>query len=163
MIIGLNIALTIMLVLAFYQDKKFRSIDIFIFAGIALISSLYFHFSDYLIQGLIMNWIFTVIVISGLILCISIREKRPVNIFKAHFGVGDLVFFIVVSPLFANQNFILFFITGIVFSCCMHVLMSQIKRSGETVPLAGYLSLYLIFLKALDMLLIKDLFYSNLI
>lgn len=161
--IALNIALVILLGLAFFQDRKTRSIHLWIFLALAVASSILFVITEFSWAIVAQNILFTVTVITCLMLYISVKERRFVNIFKRHFGWGDLVFLIVITPLFSNRNFILFFITGIVFSACMHVLMSQLKRSGETVPLAGYLAIYLIALKAVDLMVDRDVFYTDLI
>ena len=163
MSIVLNIALFVLLILAFYQDKKQRSIHLSIFLGLGLVATGFFVLTEFNWSVVVQNVLFTVIVITGLTLYISLKEQRVVNIFIRHFGIGDLVFLIVVTPLFSNRNFILFFITGIVFSGCMHVLMSQIKRSGETIPLAGYLSVYLILIKTADLFIQDGILYNDII
>lgn len=164
----LNISLFVLLGIAFLQDKQSRSIHVGVFIALGVVTAVLFHLrAPQASEGVewnivLMNIAFVVMVILGLILYISIKENRLVNIFKAHFGIGDLVFFIAVTPLFSNRNFILFFITGIVFSGALH-WMVQRQRSGETIPLAGYLSIYLIALKIIDLSAHEALFYTDII
>ena len=163
----INIVLFCILGLAFWQDKKGRSIHLAVLLALAAacftlfaFNSGEFSFSNWRI--ITINAAFVVVIILCLILYVSAKEQRLVNIFKTHFGLGDLVFLLAVTPLFSNRNFILFFITGIVFSGVLH-WMVQRRGSGETIPLAGYLSLYLIALKSIDLITNSDLFYTDLI
>jgi len=148
--------------IAFFQDWKSRSIHIGILVSLAVITSTIFYQMsvDWKIVGL--NLAFITVVMGGLVLYIAFKEGRFINIFKAHFGIGDVVFFIAVSPLFSNENFILFFISGMILSACTHLIVS--KSKGEsTIPLAGYLSIYLVGLIIVNQLIEADIFYQTLI
>ncbi|MBD3639229.1 MAG: hypothetical protein HUJ25_17870 [Crocinitomicaceae bacterium] len=161
--IMLNIALIILLGLAFFQDNKGRSIHLLLLIALGAVNILLFAQTTFSWNIVLLNALFTITVLVLLVLYLSLKEGRLVNIFKTHFGLGDLVFLLAITPLFSNRNFILFFITGIVFSGCTHVLMSQLKRTGETVPLAGYLAIYLIALKVVGICTNMNVFYNDLI
>lgn len=156
-----QITLLFLLGLTFFQDWKFRAVHWFVFPLIALDALLIFFFQqeDWKVTGLNLTFVF--IVIGVLFLYVSVREQKWTNIFKAHFGIGDVLFLIAIIPLFGNVNYILFFISGMVVSMLFHFGISLIKKS-ETIPLAGYLAVYLIGLKLISFFTNQDLFYSNL-
>lgn len=159
----LEITLILLLATAFVQDYKSRSIHLFVFIGIAVLSTAIFLLEDILMWNVIgLNALFVIVVMMLLFLYTSVKEAQFVNIFKQYFGLGDLLFFLVVTPLLSQRNFILFFITGLVLSGLVHWLLVS-KKSGKTIPLAGYLSIYLILLRATDYCLVTNLFYTDLI
>lgn len=162
MLIALNISLIVLLVISFYQDWKSRSIHVLVLILLALVSGGLFYLLDASWRTVGLNLAFITVVMGGLFLYISFKEGRFLNIFKSHFGIGDVVFFIAVSPLFSNENFILFFISGMILSGCTHLILSK-KESQTTIPLAGYLSIYLIGLKGVDFLLESDIFHQTII
>ena len=64
-------------------------------------------------------------------------------------GLGDVLFFLAITPLFNLKTYILFFIIGMIFSLVIHISVNAIKKQ-KTVPLAGYLSIILIVLIGLE-------------
>src|SRR5688500_11436731 len=102
--------LVVLLIVAFYQDCKYRAITWFVFPLLAVVALLIFVQLNGAWKALGLNLIFVLVVMSCPFGYISLREKKLTNIFAQHFGLGDLLFFIAVCPLFAPSNFILFFI-----------------------------------------------------
>ncbi|MFL0087779.1 hypothetical protein V2550_03800 [Tenacibaculum maritimum] len=72
----------------------------------------------------------------------------PKELFWGGIALGDVVFLIAVIPLFNFINYALFYVFGMVFSLIFHLGITVIEKNylekKETVPLAGYLSLFLI-------------------
>jgi multisubunit Na+/H+ antiporter MnhE subunit len=64
-------------------------------------------------------------------------------------GLGDILFFFAITPLFKLRTFILFFIIGMISSLLLHLLANKFKKQ-ENVPLAGYLSILLISYVVID-------------
>ena len=160
--IFLDITLVISLLLAFLQDWKDRSIHVFVFVAIAAAAVGKLMLTNFEFEIAAYNALFVSLVIGLLMLYISLKAGKGVNIFKEHFGVGDLVFFFAVTPLFGSRNFILFFITGLVLSALAHLLVLLLKKDSP-IPLAGYLSLYLIGILLADKFISADLFYIDII
>jgi hypothetical protein len=126
-----------------FQDLKFRGIHIAVFPVILLIA-LYFNFwMNWGWLDLIKSLSFLTVTLVVLFLYLSAKNKGFVPLFKQYLGLGDVLFFIAVLPLFSFRNFILFFITGMLASMLFHVLLSSFQTK-KTIPLAGYLSIYLI-------------------
>jgi hypothetical protein len=158
--LGLTILLLLLLGISFYQDNKTRTVHLFVLLGIAVLSFLLMK-GDVWAQ-MLMNLLFVCIVMSSLFIYVSLKQRRLVNIFQAHFGIGDFVFFIAIAPLFSNQNYILFFISGMVFSAILHLIRAK-GKSDLTIPLAGYLSIYLSGLLIVDLLLNTELLHTDII
>lgn len=154
-----QLILSLILVLAFYQDWKYRAIHWFVFPLLAIVSVLVFLWLDLAWEIIGFNLIFVTLVIGCLFLYVSLKEGRLTNIFAKHFGIGDVLFFLAVTPLFSVSNFILFFITGMFLAGIVHLVISRNKPS--TVPLAGYLSIYIIGLLATDFVFDLNLFYTD--
>ena len=82
----------------------------------------------------------------------SIKNKQFLNPFENYFGLGDLLFYIAITPLFLLQKYVLFFILSMVFAVAMQFGLKKIMKH-ETVPLAGFSALLLIILILKDTLL----------
>ena len=74
------------------------------------------------------------------------RFRQRTNIFKSSFGLGDLLFLIMLIPLFSPINYIAFFLGSIVFSLIIYLILKTFKiYKKEKIPLAGFQSLFLTF------------------
>ena len=99
------------------------------------------------------NTIFFLITLSVLTIYMSIKNKKFLNPFQNYFGLGDLLFYIAITPLFLLQKYILFFILSMVFAVAMQLGLKKIIKQ-ETVPLAGFSALFLI------MIILKDTLWN---
>ncbi|PKP11179.1 MAG: hypothetical protein CVU08_12760 [Bacteroidetes bacterium HGW-Bacteroidetes-3] len=140
----LNLILIIVLFLVLYQDFKKRTIHIILPILIFITSLIINYFSVELSFILILNnFIFILINIVGLVLYFSFKSKEFVNPIDKLIGLGDVVFFFSLTPLFNLKPFIIFFIFGLLFSLIAHYIFILFKNI-ESIPLAGYLALFLI-------------------
>jgi hypothetical protein len=140
----LTIFLIPILLLIFLQDLKKRTIHVGLPIVIFLLALLVNYISlDLNFSVIAYNVTFVLINIIGLTLYLSFKSKSFVNPIDTYIGLGDIVFFLALTPLFNLKPFILFFILGLLFSLLMHVAFMLFKRI-QTIPLAGYLSLFLI-------------------
>ena len=57
-------------------------------------------------------------------------------------GLGDLLFFYAIAFGFPTTTFILLFIAALLFSLILHTAIGVVKKQ-HTVPLAGYMSLFM--------------------
>jgi hypothetical protein len=101
--------------------------------------------------------IFVLVNLIGLCFYFSLKHKKIINPIDTFVGLGDIVFFLAITPLFNKSDYILFFVFGLIFALILHIGLSFIKPSN-TVPLAGYMSLFLIF-----NVLMKEIFKINII
>lgn len=148
--------------LAFYQDLKFRAISWLVFPGLLICSVGIFISADMRLLTIFMNLTFLTLVLGTLFVYISIKRGEITNIFKADFGWGDVLFLIAITPLFLDRNFILFFISGMLLSGFIHLILIQFKANPK-IPLAGYLAVYLTGLIVMDYCFDFQLFKTNLI
>lgn len=82
----------------------------------------------------------------------SLKTRKFLNPFQNYFGLGDLLFYVAIAPLFILQNYILFFILSMVFAIGLQMGLKKIIREN-TVPLAGFSALLLFILIIKDMML----------
>lgn len=142
------------LVLVFIQDWKFRKIHVILPLAIFIISFLLIPIKKYeLAEIAFYNTLFFLITLGFLTLYMSLKSKKFLNPFLHYFGLGDLLFYIAISPLFLLKNFILFFILSLVFAIAMQFGLKRIIKEN-TVPLAGFSALFLFIV------LMKDYFLT---
>ena len=140
----ISLLISIVLGIIFYQDLRYRTLDIR-YAIILVVLCCWYNaihpVLDYSQTLLILAFI--TINIGALIGYFSIKEKRFVNPIDTKIGLGDIVFFLAIVPLFLIHQYILFFISGLLFSLVLTLLTQYITKKTKPMPLAGYLSLYL--------------------
>ena len=132
------------LLVVFSQDLRKRTIHIVL----PIVIFLFGLFINYLSQDLSFeviayNMVFVVINLLGLFIYFSLKSKKFINPIDTHIGLGDIVFLFALTPLFQLKGFILFFILGLLFSLLTHIVLMFFKQT-KTIPLAGYISLFLI-------------------
>jgi len=150
--------LIVLLLLVFFQDLKFRAIHIVLPILIAILGIVILFARPYPFIVILYNSIFLVITLGGLYLYLLIKQRKPVNPFKS-IGLGDILFFFAVVPYLSNTNYILFFISGMLFSIVSFLIMKIVSKTN-LVPLAGLLALYMVFLRFISYFTVFD-FYEN--
>ena len=149
--------LAVTLLFVFFQDLKNRSIHIALPILIFALGLVMNYLSlDLSFKDILYNILFIAMNIVGLILYFSIKNKGYVNPIDKSLGMGDIAFFIAIVPLFNFRSFILFFIFGLVFSLMAHGIYSLFEKN-VTIPLAGYLSLFLMLVLGAKHILKIDL------
>ena len=143
MVIILSLLLTVVLMMVLYQDIMKRTIHVVLPLMLLLIAMMInFISSDLDFYNMLLNITFVLINIFGLTLYFSFKNKTVVNPIDTFIGLGDIAFFIAITPLFNLKVFILFFVLGLLFSLIAHGIFSMFKKA-RTIPLAGYLALFL--------------------
>lgn len=145
-IVGLFICLLSVLI----QDVRYRRIHIIFPPLIYLFIYLSININAFSIIDIsIYNSFFLLLVLLGLVLYMSIKNKRFLNPFEHYFGLGDLLFYLSITPAFVLKNYILFFIASMLFAVIMQLLFIK-KMKNQTVPLAGFSALFLMLVVAID-------------
>ena len=85
----------------------------------------------------------------------KIKMKQPIfNVF----GIGDLLFFMLLAVSFPTLSFLVIFVFSLIFSWSIFMLIKQYLKE-KTVPLAGLQSLFLLLVFIINMALNRfDLF-----
>ena len=109
--------------------------------------------SKLFLSGVIQNAAFFLLILSVLVVYMSIRKKNIQNPFKNYFGLGDFIFYLSVTPLFATKQFIVYFILSMFFSIIMQKALRK-QMVDSSVPLAGFSSLFL------SIVILKDLLFT---
>lgn len=81
----------------------------------------------------------------------SLKNKQFLNPFQNYFGLGDLLFYIAIAPLFLLKDYVFFFILSMVFAIGLQLGLKKIIKENS-VPLAGFSSLFLILVIIKDMM-----------
>ncbi len=147
------IGLLLCLVAVFLQDWKYRQIHV-VLPITVLILSFYIvrQKNDFFFTTSSYNVLFFLTTLGILTLYMSIRNKRFLNPFQNYFGLGDVLFYVAVAPLFLLQSYILFFIFSLIFALVLQVGLKKISKE-KTVPLAGFAALFLCIMIVKDLML----------
>jgi hypothetical protein len=136
--------ISIILIFIIYQDLKTRTIHVLLPVFVFIFSLTINFYSDYLTFNMIIKNIgFVVINILGLVFYFSIKNKSFFNPIDKSIGLGDILFFLSITPLFNLNCFVLFFVLSFVFSLILHLVLSK-NNKKNTIPLAGYMSIFLL-------------------
>ena len=147
------------LTMLFYQDIKERKISVWILiAGLFLGGILHFlqQNQKVFIASILMN--ITVIALIFGVLCLYAKIILQNNIFEV-FGMGDLLFFILLAVSLHILSFLMIFIFSLLFSLLVFILVKR-RLNNKTVPLAGLQSLFLILVLVANKLFPKIELYT---
>ena len=138
------IILIIGLAMVIYQDLRYRKIHI-LSTGLILIGAILFRGIEQLIvfPGVWLIYGFLCLNFLAVFIYFSVKNGSVINPFKTHVGLGDVLFLIAIAPIFYLKSYIVFFVTGMLFSLILFVVLKPILKQ-KTIPLAGYLSILLL-------------------
>lgn len=122
-----------------YQDLKERQVYLILFPLLGVLMGLK-HFLNSSLEPFLYAIGINLLIIAFMMLTIYLYSRLKLNqkLFKV-FGIGDLLMFICISLAFSSLSFIIIFVASLIFSLLLHMVL----RSVKTVPLAGYMSLFL--------------------
>ena len=144
------VGLVICLLLMVWQDWKYRRIHVLL--PVLLFGLMVFQtWEIFNYKTLAFNIVFFCLIFAFLVLYMSIKAKRFLNPFEHYFGLGDVMFYLAVTPFFMLREYAIYFIASMVFAIIMQTLFAK-KTKEETVPLAGFSSLLLVMIIASDLL-----------
>lgn len=143
------ILLFIVLGFIIYQDHQYRSIHMSL-PIILFITCCVINKDNEWIVKLISNSIFSLISVLGVVFYYSIKNKKFSNPINKSIGIGDVLFFISVSPFFSLHSYIVFFISGMFFSIILYFITLRNSKLNNTIPLAGFLSIHLLLFITLN-------------
>lgn len=131
----------IIVILAYitYQDIKEQQVYLLLFPLLGVLMGLK-HFLNSSLEPFLYAIGINLLVIGIMMLSIYLYSKFKLNqkLFKV-FGLGDLLLFICLALAFSSLSFMVIFVASLIFSLLLHLAL----RSKDTVPLAGYMSLFL--------------------
>lgn len=129
----------------FWQDNKMRQIHVLLPVVVFLCAFIFIKIFPSKYTVVFSNLIFLFTSFVTLITYLSIKNKKYINPFKNYFGLGDLLFYIAISPLFLLKNYIIFFVCSMIFAIVIQFLFKK-YIAQDSVPLAGLSAVLLIFI-----------------
>ncbi|MBB6239884.1 hypothetical protein HDC90_004546 [Pedobacter sp. AK013] len=137
-----------------YQDFKYRGIYWWMFPVLLLLMAaatvkvLGFTFT---ISLAVKNGMFLALQFAVLTGYTSVKQKKLTNIFDGFFGLGDLLFLVVLCFGFSFLNYVLFYLLSLMLIILFTAIFGhQDKTHGKKIPLAGYQALLFMILMAAD-------------
>jgi hypothetical protein len=147
------ILLIVFLIIIVWQDFMDRKIS-WILIPVVFISGGIIGFIEIPIKMLLyyvlLNLIVCGILLIGVFGYSFIKVKSVRNPVNRMLGLGDILFIISLTTVFAPINFIVFLISSFLISLIVHSIVSLLFNRRGNIPLAGYLSLFLIVIFLLD-------------
>lgn len=135
-----KLILIIVFTTIFYQDFKSRMVYWFLYPVVGILAFAVQLYHVPLAIGL-SNFGFNLLFVS-LILGISFIYLRLRKLaITAAIGLGDILFFAFITFTFSIVSFLVLFIFSLMFTVILHFVLSS-KKEQQTVPLAGYMSLF---------------------
>jgi cellulose synthase/poly-beta-1,6-N-acetylglucosamine synthase-like glycosyltransferase len=76
---------------------------------------------------------------------VSLKERKVINILKTYLGLGDVLFFLVLTLAFSPINFVVFYLGSMLLTTIIYAGIILFNKNKKTlIPLAGAMSLLLI-------------------
>ncbi|MDH7445306.1 hypothetical protein QBK95_06725 [Aquimarina sp. 2201CG14-23] len=126
-----------------YQDLDNREVYWFLFPSLSMLLGL-LHYNNVLPihfkNAILINTGLIGTIIAVLYIYSLIKIKRP--FFKEVFGIGDAMFFLALAIAFPTITFMIIFVFSLLFSLGIWLIVKNNSRHN-TIPLAGYMSLFL--------------------
>jgi len=145
MIVSLNIAIIGLLLWVFYQDLKERKVTIFLLLILFALGG-FLHSQFHMFEIFLMHISINLAVI-GCILLILLLYTRWImkkRLFEA-FGLGDLLFFLVLAVSFPVPTFLIVFSSSLVFAFIVFMVLKP-SLKDQTIPLAGFQALFVLMM-----------------
>ncbi len=128
----------------FFQDIKERLVSWFLFPLLAIFLGFVFYDTVATPYFFILSVVTNMALVTLIVLILFgyakfILKKKFID---HSFGMGDLLFFYAMAVGFPSVTFIVLFAGGIFFSLLLFLALKK-RRAMATVPLAGYMALYI--------------------
>ncbi|WP_299535728.1 general secretion pathway protein [Ulvibacterium sp.] len=127
-----------------YQDIKDRMVIWVAFPMMAVLLTL-IHATSSGWEAVFWFSVINLLLVSGVLLLLFIytRLASRQKFLNTSLGLGDILFFYAFSFGFPTLTFVILFVASLFFSLFLFLALKSIRQM-ETVPLAGYISLFLI-------------------
>lgn len=140
----LHILLMLLLGFIAWQDYKYRGISWMVFPlmlGIVVADVWFGSKWESISIFWLINISFVVMMLVGVTVYFSFKNKGLVNIAHTYLGWGDILFFVFLALFFSPLNFMIFLIVSLLF---VLILVLMYKKIAQNIPLAGIQSALLL-------------------
>ncbi|SHK68910.1 hypothetical protein SAMN04488007_3655 [Maribacter aquivivus] len=152
MILTIKISLLIVLALITLQDIREKKVSWVLFPITGLLLFVLYEnktIIQYSYIFLVMNIILTTSILA--ILFLYTRIIRKMKFLNVSFGLGDVLFFYAFALGFPTVTFLILFVSSIIFSLMVSLIQKK-KNKANGIPLAGLMSLFLVFVFSIEFL-----------
>ncbi|MGE0562540.1 MAG: hypothetical protein AB7O47_12045 [Flavobacteriales bacterium] len=156
-----------LLALVVFQDFKSRSISWFLIP-LLLITFVGYGLLNLQVQELLtfsgINIAIVLTNLLGVTLLVWIKEKELKNIVDSYLGLGDVLFFLVLTTVFSPLNFMLFYLGSVLLTTLVYGAIILFNKEKQTlIPLAGAMSILLILVLVIDAIMPTFSVYQDII
>jgi hypothetical protein len=144
----LLLAVVILFIILAYQDIRYRQIQWILLLAIVVLSASW-GMTRLSLEALLTHAAFNLSFIAfNFVLIVGyvhIRFKASLrSVFEQYLGIGDVLFWISITPLFSFYLFVVFFLVSLILSLFGFVLLRaiSIRSPLKTVPLAGFQAVF---------------------
>ncbi len=157
----LNFLVTGCLLLIFYQDYKSREVYWFLFPFLGMLLSVLFFLNSHS-YFVLLSMLFNSMLVSMIILILYLYTRfiSKKNFLDHSFGLGDILFFYAFCLGFPSLTFIVLFTFSILFTTSLYFILKKDKKN-KTVPLAGFMSLFLVFIFGISLIIEYPILYIH--
>ncbi len=157
--VALKALLIVIFLLIFLQDIKDRLVYWFLYPAVGIIAYLVHSMAiSYTVAALnmLMNLVFVLLLLLIGWLYARLTGRRFTN---ESIGIGDILLFIFLSFTFASISFLILFTFSLIFSLLVYQLFKS-RQNYDTVPLAGYMSLFFAVIYGSSILMPANFLYA---
>lgn len=144
-----------------YQDIKFRAIHFALLIILFALGITHLFLMGYPLLDTLWSLGYLIICLLATYAYLVIKHKKWINPFKTYLGIGDVLYFIALVPYFSLINYVCFFISGLLFSILLFMIIKNWNKNFSTIPLAGFLSVFFILTYGASQILNIDFFYND--
>lgn len=136
-----RIVLIIILAIIFWQDYKERMVYWFMYPFVGLMG-FFIQTQSIGTEMALINSVVNLCLIATILVVLYIYTKffLKKKLLRESIGLGDVLFFIFLCFCFSILSFLILFVFSLLFSLILHIFLK--KDKNETVPLAGYMSVF---------------------
>ena len=135
------------LLVIFYQDLKSRAVSLMVFVSLlaAIMLVRFLVDAPFIAVGFLINLAYLTLLMIILLAYFRIRF-RSWAILKQGLGIGDVVFWLIITLLLSPQVFLFWFNASLILSLISHYVLRRFSWYGEAtkIPLAGLQAVFLI-------------------
>lgn len=135
----------------FYQDLKERKVTVFLMLGLLVLGG-FLHSQSQLLELFLLHVSINMAVIGCILLILFLYTKwiMKKQLFEA-FGLGDLLFFLIVAVSFPIPTFLVVFSSSLVFALIVFIALKPSLKE-QTIPLAGFQALFVLLLMTCNLI-----------
>lgn len=148
----LRAILIVLLLVVFYQDYKDQMVSWYLFPLLAIAFGINFYVMigehlSYFLYSIAFNCCMVFLIL--LILFLYSRLKMKMQFINTTFGLGDILMLFAIAVGFPSYTYLILLSVSILFALICHFALKK-RYTYQTIPLAGYLSLFFSLVLLMD-------------